>query len=519
MRTGRGSTINSRSGRRSWWPPTAIGLAAALIGAWRGGTPSLWYDEAATLAVAQRDPAAILRTLGASDAVHGLYYLGMHLWISVFGASELSVRLPSAIACGFAAAGVVVLGRMVADTPTGIYAGLVCAILPRMTWAAVEARSYAVTAAVAVWTVVVWWRAVRATGDGRSSRWWWVGYAALLAFGGLLFAYSMLLAVALVVALSLLPAYRRAIPRCCAATTAAAVVVLPFVVVMVGQAGQVSWIPAPDGRLPRMVGEYQYFGGAPLTAIVAAALVIAAIAVTPRALRAPAPVIAAAWVLVPTVILVATSLLLRPIYLDRYPTFTAPAVALLIGWAIARLVARTGQRAIGAGLVATLVLLSVPAYAAAREPGAKPSAMDFSEVADYLADRIAPGDCALYARVPWLPTSLRVIAEARPDEFAVLVDPHPAHSAADHGWLWDHGASATVGVRNLDGCSTVWLLTDAERDSAETVEHTSGEVWHLPVHRLADDDLARAIEDAGFHPTDAEQFRRTLVVTYSRGTE
>ncbi|WP_066905765.1 glycosyltransferase family 39 protein [Millisia brevis] len=489
---------------------------AALIGACRGGVPSLWYDEAATLAVAQRDPAGILRTLGASDAVHGLYYLGMHLWISVFGASEWSVRLPSAIACGVAAAGVVVAGRLLADTPTGIYAGLVCAVLPRMTWAAVEARSYAATAAVAVWTVVVWWCAVRARREGRPSRWWWVGYAALLTFGGVLFVYSLLLGIALVAALLMLPEYRRALPGCLAASAAAAVALTPFLVIMLRQAGQVAWIPAPDARMVRMIGEYQYFLGAPLAAIAAAALVVVVLVRDRRAVRAPAPVIALAWMLVPTIVLVAVSLLLRPIYLDRYPTFTAPAAALLIGWAIAEVARTLRLRAVAAGLLATLVLLSVPGYAAAREPGAKPSAMDISEVANYLADRVAPGDCALYARVPWLPTSLRVVTEARPHTLGGLVDPDPPLSAAAHGWLWDQGASADVGVHNLSGCSTVWLLTDAQRDAPETVEHTSGEVWHLPVHHLADDDLARAVEAAGFHPTDSEQFRRTLVVRYAR---
>lgn len=516
MRTGRGSITSRVPDPGRWGPPAAIGLLATLIGAWRGGVPSLWYDEAATLAVAQRDPAAILRTIGASDAVHGLYYLGMHLWISIFGASELSVRLPSAIACGVAAAGVVVLGRMVAGLPAGVYGGLVCAVLPRMTWAAVEARSYAATAAVAVWTVVVWWCALRARRERRRSWPWWAGYTALLTLGGVLFVYSILLGPALIAAALLLPTYRRAAGATAAASTGAVVALLPFLVVMVRQSGQVAWIPAPDRRMLRMVGEYQYFLGALPAAIAAAALIVVIVVRHPRGALAPAPVIALVWMAVPTLVLVVVSVLFRPIYLDRYPTFTAPAAALLIGWAVAEAVRAVHKPALAVALVATIAALSVSAYLAEREPDGKPSGMDFSEVADYLAERAAPGDCALYERVPWLPTSLRVIAEARPSLLDVLVDPDPAYSAAEHGWLWDHGASADVGVEHLDGCSTVWLLTDALRDSPVVIEHTSGEVWELPVRRLADDAMGRTIEGSGFHRTDTEQFRRTLVVRFAR---
>ena len=48
-------------------------------------------------------------------------------------------------------------GKLFLPRTTAVCAGLVFAILPRVTWAAVEARSYALTAAVAVWLGVVYW--------------------------------------------------------------------------------------------------------------------------------------------------------------------------------------------------------------------------------------------------------------------------------------------------------------------------------------------------------------------------
>lgn len=494
--------------------PAAIGLLAFLIGAAGASVPSTWYDEAATLAVAQRSPEAILRTIGASDAVHGLYYLAMHEWIALFGASELSVRLPSAIACGVTAAGVVVLGRQLADLRVGIYAGVVCAILPRMTWAAVEARSFAITAAIAVWMTVVWWCAARARRSGRRSAGWWVGYAVFVAAGGVLFVYSLLLPVAHLLALLLLPRLRVALPAFLTAVGVAGVPISPAVLVFVRQSGQVSWIPAPGARWLRTLVEYQYFPAAPVIAVVAVAGVVAALVVRrPRGDAAELPVVAGLWVLIPTATLVVVSLAVRPVYLDRYLTFTAPAVALLVGWAVAGLGRRT---AVVAVTLAVAVAALIPTYLGQRTAAAKPSAMDFSEVTAYAAAHVQPGDCALYDTVPWLPTSLRVIAEARPDVFGDLADPDPAISAAEHGWLWDHGASARIGVAAINYCTRVWLFTDADRDSPLIIEHTSGEIWEFPANHASENPLVRAIIEAGFHQIDERQFRRTAVFEFER---
>ena len=49
----------------------------------------------------------------------------------------------------FAAAGVVVFTKQFSSRTIAVCAGVVFAILPRVTWAGVEARSYAFTAAAA----------------------------------------------------------------------------------------------------------------------------------------------------------------------------------------------------------------------------------------------------------------------------------------------------------------------------------------------------------------------------------
>src|ERR1700760_717241 len=121
----------------------AVGAAVSLSGA---GRPSFWYDEAATISASySRSLGQLWQMLSNVDAVHGLYYLLMHGWFQLFGASEFSSRAPSGLAVGSAAAGVVVLGNQFSSRTVALAAGVICAVLPRSTWAGIEARPYAVS--------------------------------------------------------------------------------------------------------------------------------------------------------------------------------------------------------------------------------------------------------------------------------------------------------------------------------------------------------------------------------------
>ena len=81
-----------------------------------------------------------------------------------------------------------VFGKQFLPRTTAVCAGIVFAILPRVTWAAVEARSYALTAAAAVWLTVLLVTSV------RRNRWWlWLLYSLALMLSILLNVYLVLL--------------------------------------------------------------------------------------------------------------------------------------------------------------------------------------------------------------------------------------------------------------------------------------------------------------------------------------
>ncbi|MFT2691059.1 hypothetical protein [Clavibacter zhangzhiyongii] len=81
---------------------------------------------------ATRDWDGLLRMLSTVDAVHGLYYALMHVWFDLVGYSPTSLRFPSAVFVGLAAAGVVLLTRTVSTRATGVVAGIAFVAIPRV---------------------------------------------------------------------------------------------------------------------------------------------------------------------------------------------------------------------------------------------------------------------------------------------------------------------------------------------------------------------------------------------------
>src|ERR1700739_529634 len=75
--------------------PLAVALLAAVIGSIAASGPSLWVEEGATIsASASRSLPELWHLLGHIDAVHGLFYLLMHGWFSVFPPTAVSARGP-----------------------------------------------------------------------------------------------------------------------------------------------------------------------------------------------------------------------------------------------------------------------------------------------------------------------------------------------------------------------------------------------------------------------------------------
>lgn len=154
-------------------------VATAAAGLFEVGGPQLWRDELASWSAASRTLPQLWAMLHNIDAVLGIYYLGLHLWMAVFGQSATAMRLPSVIAMAAAAAMVALIGQRLGGRLAGLASGLIFAVIPSVTRFAQEARPYAFAMFFAALATLLFLRAME---QPRWSR--WAVYAVALAAAG-----------------------------------------------------------------------------------------------------------------------------------------------------------------------------------------------------------------------------------------------------------------------------------------------------------------------------------------------
>lgn len=472
------------------------GMLATLVSVIGISTPSLWGDEVATLMSAQRSWPELWAMLGHVDAVHGVYYAFMHVWIDAFGASPFSLRLPSALAVGFATAGLFELLRRSGRPGLGLLAAAVFVVLPRTQYMAGEARSYAMAAALAVWLTVALLAAVRSP-----TVWRWTVYGALTAVSLAWFAYLALIPLAhgIVLVSGRLGepgrgrrhagAQSQAEPQAesqaeradatksrssdrplarirawLTATVAAVLIVSPLLLIAFGQRGQLAWIASSGVNGPVQALVETWFGTI-WCAAVCWALIIGLLIVTWRGrLRSRADgalgtdqivALSAAWACVPLLLLWGGSLF-APVFSARYLSMSAPAVAILLAVALTELWRWRRLAAVLAGLL--VLALAIPALVAQRGPYAK-NGSDWSQLSDELGAAAKPGDAVVFddSGYPWLRP--RLALHAYPAGFTAL--DNVTGLGLSETDVWDTNVlsvGAAAASDRMDGVSRVWLV-------------------------------------------------------------
>lgn len=446
----------------------AVAIFASAVSAAGAARPSLWFDEAATISASTRSFAELWRMLGNIDAVHGLYYLVMHGWFAIFPATEFWSRLSSSLAVGIAAAGVVVLGRQLSTRAVAVAAGVVFALLPRVTWAGIEARSYALCMVAGVWLTVLCVTAIR-----RNRLRWWAGYAALVLLGTLLNVFVVLIVGVHAVLVAVSSGSRSVRFRWGMAALAAVTPVVPFLYFTQTQLFQVGWISSLGAHTVGKILQEQYFDHSLTFAILAALVIVAGVLCRSRVTLAgtqPARlvIVAVAWIVLPTIALLVYSVVRHPVYYPRYLSFTVPAIALLLGLCI---VSVGRSRAGIAGLLVLFAFAATPNYLAQRGPYAK-EGMDYSQVADVITRYAKPGDCLIMDNsAAWKPGPIRPLIAARPAAFAKLRDYGRGMPAIERNRLWDSHIAIWRWADKMPACPAIWTVT--ERDPTRP-DHEQG---------------------------------------------
>jgi mannosyltransferase len=442
--------------------PLIVGILAAVVSLGGAGRPSFWYDEAATISAAySRSLDQLWRMLSNVDAVHGLYYLFMHGWFQVFPPTEFWSRAPSGLTIGGAAAGIVVLGKQLSSRTVAVAAGVICAILPRATWAGIEARPYAASMMAAVWLTVLLVRAAR-----RDSAWAWLTYGIVLAMSILLDVYLVLVLLAHVAFVCVFWRRRTVLVRLAITSILVGCILSPFVMTAVGQAQQISWIASVGRRTIEDAAVQQYFERSPpfaiLSALVVAMAIVLWLSTSAQLTESDRQLLtlAIAWLVIPSAVIVIWSALVHPIYTPRYLTFTAPAMALVLGVCIAAVASRPWA---ATALIGVFAVAAAPNYIwVQRNPYAK-YGMDYSQVADLITAKAATGDCLLVDdAVTFMPAPMRPLLAARPDAYRKLIDLTIWQRATDRNDVFDTNLIPVVIAKPLSHCTVVWIITQAD---------------------------------------------------------
>ena len=478
------------------WAAVLAGLfatAVSVVGSW---IPSLWGDEAASVLSALRPPESLLAMLGHVDAVHGAYYFGLQAWVAVFGSEPFTVRFPSAVAVGVAAAAVTWLCGRFGSLRFALLAGLFAAILPRMTYAGEEARAYAFDAAIAALLCVV---VVEIMRQDAPSRRWWVAYGAVLAIGIYTFLYLALMILVIGVALALDPRSRSQLRRWAVSSGIAILAASPVIVLALLQRQQIAFLEHRDRVTPSGVLVKMWFGDLPFAIIAWALILIAVVGLVMRGRRGRSvggslELLALLWLILPMGLLIVAGPI-TAIYTPRYGTFSAPAAAILMACGVRQLARNRWAAAL---VVAAAVVAAAPVWAAQREPFAK-NRSDWNVIASTIDAHARPGDAIVFDDSVRPSRRPRLALDTDPDEFQVVTDATIKTPYTDSS-SWhssDYTVAEAAALGRFSGVERVWV-----------VEYmTGGEP-----HTYGVDDL----EALGYQQTDEIRLHSSAVLLFTR---
>jgi len=318
----------------------------------------------------------------------------------------------------------VIIGRRLTGSGwAGLFAGLIMTATPSISFYAQTARSYAMVFACVLGATLALLYALEAEAAGRSSRRRWVVYALLVALGGYLNEMSLLVLAAHAVTVLLARYGRPTVERWVLAAAGGAALVAPLVLLSVAQAAALGWV-GPPGLTDLRVLVQDYFGVETVGAGLVAICAVVALLPPPGTWRwlpggaaqagaEPRPPwwrsggvspqsVAAPLLVVPAAILLIESILLHPLYVDRYVLYGEAGAALLAGAGLCRigrwLGGISGRRALvwlpGVIVCLCVLVLQLAPQHHFRRPGSR--RYDYGGPSRYIGANARPGDGIIF---------------------------------------------------------------------------------------------------------------------------
>jgi uncharacterized membrane protein len=136
-------------------------LGAAALRLHGIGRQSLWFDEAATVHIVGLPFGQMMERIKSDERTPPLHYAILYAWTRVFGNSEVSVRLPSAIAGTATVAMLYLLVRELFGVTEAALAALMLALSRYQINYSQEARAYSLLLLMSLWSCYLFARLMR----------------------------------------------------------------------------------------------------------------------------------------------------------------------------------------------------------------------------------------------------------------------------------------------------------------------------------------------------------------------
>lgn len=348
-----------------------VGVAIAMgVSLGVGLMQSVWFDEAYSIILAKK-PVGELLYLTSVDTHPPLYYLLLKLWASIFGWSELALRSLSVLAMGGAALVGVLLVKRLFGVKAALMALLFVVLAPFLLRYGFEIRSYALASFIGMAATYALVAAIEAT-DRKRQLWLYLLYALLVTVGIYTLYYTAVLWIThLVWLIWRTRVQKEAImrQRWWLSFILVALLFLPWLPTFFSQLNNGALAPiAQQLTVENIVGIVSFWflyqsseqlDGFWSLVIVAIITVLAYLTVTAfktvTARQKPYLMLFSLYTTVP-VSLVALISLVRPMYVERYLAHVLIGIVLFIGVALAILLQKHRQKAIG---IAVFLLVSL----------------------------------------------------------------------------------------------------------------------------------------------------------------
>lgn len=384
----------------------ALILLGAVLRFYHIGSAAIWWDEGFSHRWAMLPIKTVIQETSTEDYNPPLYYLMLNGWVRVFGDSEASMRTPSAICSILAIWLTYLVGRLLMRHSVGMVAAACMAVSAYQVYYAQQARSYGLMLVCSLASMYFFIRLLRERNAAVT-----VGY--LLTTAATLYAHVygvfFLMAQCLVVAVLWIRRENTelTILRGVLIQLALGVLLIPWLLFAMGRAAAADaafWIEKPTPRF--ILRSFRKLAGSrPALAMLIAFFALTAVAVfldwrrnCASQLERPAgkpfsPIGTMAflltWLVVPHLAPIILSLVMRPIYVDRYTIGTLPAIYLIVAAGICLLKPRP------AAIAAGCIFIGVLAIDLVRQLRA-PDVLAAKQLAGYVDANAAPTDVLVF---------------------------------------------------------------------------------------------------------------------------